>query len=94
MYTLSKLTQLTLLLTLLTTSLNGQESVNDENYNSAYMESYHAVHWSIYIPLGIYAAAAIFLGIADTKHDESFSHSRSDALGPMSDYSSRSFHSH
>lgn len=88
MLILRKLVTLTLLFALMATSLQGQDpdtgmnDNSDENTASAYQESVHAAHWSIYIPIGIYVAAAIFLGIADTKHSQYFSHSRSDALGP------------
>jgi hypothetical protein len=81
---------LTLFFAILTSSIQAQTPaqtpVQEESYDEAYMESYHSAHWSIYIPIAAYAAAAIFLGFADTKHSEHNAHSRSGALGPMENY--------
>ena len=88
-----KITTLTLLLAVATCSVQGQESTADcceaqaSCAESGYMESVHAAHWSIYIPIGVYVAAAIFLGIADTESSPNFAHSRSDALGPADSHS-------
>ena len=85
-----KMTILTLFFAIMTSSIQGQEPELEECYDSAYMESCQSAHWSIYIPIAAYAAAAIFLGIADSKHSEHYAHSRSDALGPAGN-SSESF---
>ena len=81
---------LTLFFAILTSSIHGQTPVQEENYDEAYMESYHSAHWSIYIPIAAYAAAAIFLGIADTTHTEHNAHSRLGGLGPIESYSGSS----
>jgi hypothetical protein len=93
MQNLRKLMTLTLLFALMASSIQGQENYyddQDENVSSAYQESVHAAHWSIYIPIAIYVVAAVYLGIADTHHSKEFSHSRSDALGPAGTSSSGS----
>ena len=82
---LHKLVTLTLLFTLVTTSVYGQNTSIQENedYSSAYMQSNYTAHWSAYIPLTIIVVAAIYLGIADTSSSQSSSRNSQDGLGSI-----------
>ncbi len=90
---------LTLLLTMTISSLQSQENnENDADYSSAYQESSHTAHWSIYIPISILVAAAIYFGIADQNDSRSDYYDSQDALGSIGNskringYSRRSGH--
>lgn len=82
---LRPLVALTLALTLVTSSMYGQDSYcqEDGNYSSAYVESSHATHWSVYIPIAILVGAAIWFGIADRSHDHHSSSDSQDGLGSL-----------
>lgn len=85
---LRKWVALTLLFTLVTTSIQGQDqnpyNQGDDAYSSAYMQSSHAAHWSAYVPITILVVAAIYLGMADQSHDySSHSSDSQDALGSI-----------
>jgi hypothetical protein len=83
---LHKLVTLTLLFTIVTTSIQAQDAddQSDENYSSAYVQSSHAAHWSVYIPIAILVVAAVYLGLADEKHSNDSSSSDSqDGLGSI-----------
>ncbi len=90
MLNVQKLVTVSLFFSLLTASIRGQEQAYDynyengqeNNYSAAYQESVYSAHWSIYVPLAIFVVAAAYLGYSDTKRADSYSHNRSDALGP------------
>lgn len=84
---------LMLFFAMMTTSIHGQEICNQEEDQSylqenescceAYMESSHTAHWSVYVPLTILVAAAIYFGMADKKNHEHPSSGSQDALGSI-----------
>lgn len=87
---------LTLVLTLTTSSINGQEPCcqEDESYSSAYMQSSHTAHWSVYIPIAILVGAAIWFGLADQKHESHDSNDSQDGLGSIANSKRRSSHNY
>lgn len=96
MHTLRKLTLLTLLFALVTTSIQAQEEdyspysydTQDENYSTAYQQGQRAAHWSAYIPLTAFVVTAIFFVLVDNHHTKSHSCS-----GTSGHYGSRSCYS-
>lgn len=81
---LHRLFILTLLFAFVTTSIQGQNSCCDEvtECGSAYTEGAQTAHWSVYIPIAILVAAAIWFGVADRDHSTD-SYGSQDALGSI-----------
>jgi len=76
----------TLVLTCAISSIHAQDSCQQEdgNFSSAYVESSHAAHWSVYIPIAILVGAAIWFGFADKDKDKGEdSNNSQDALGSI-----------
>jgi hypothetical protein len=92
MQKLRKFLMLTFFFVLVTHSVYGQPSNQEcENYvDSAYIQGSQVAHWSAYVPIAVFVAAGIFLGIADNNHKSSNSHASYDGLGPLESYSSYS----
>lgn len=87
---------LTLVLALTTSTIYSQEPYNQENesYSSAYMQSSHTAHWSVYIPIAILVGAAIWFGMADSKRDRHHSSDSQDGLGSIANSKRHSAPSH
>jgi hypothetical protein len=83
---------LTLLLTFATPSIHGQDPQyqEDATYSSAYMQSSHAAHWSVYIPIALLVGAAIWFGVADRNHECHDYNDSQDALGSIANSKRRS----
>lgn len=77
---------LTLFFTCTATSIQAHE-MDQEEYPScgeAYIQSSHTAHWSVYVPITILIAAAIYFGIADQKNrGHHHSSDSQDALGSI-----------
>lgn len=75
----------TLLFTLLTTSIQAQDSYDQENEaaGSAYVQSSQSAHWSVYVPITILVVAAIWFGVSDKNHDHSSYTDSQDGLGSI-----------
>jgi hypothetical protein len=83
---LHQLITATLVLTLTTVSVYGQDVYQEDAYNSdssAYIESSNTAHWSIYIPIAVLVGAAIWFGVADQHDPKHYLSDSQDALGSI-----------
>ena len=69
-------------MTLLMSSVHGQENIYQEalpeamitcESTPAYCEGIQAAHWSVYVPIGALIVAAVWLGFADKQHGDCYS---------------------
>jgi hypothetical protein len=76
---------LTIVLTLATSSIYGQDPCyqEDDTCSSAYMQSTNTAHWSVYIPIAIIVGAAIWFGVADHDSEKFDSSDSQNALGSI-----------
>lgn len=58
-----------------------QEKEEEEVCSEAYLQSSYTAHWSVYIPITLLVAAAIYFGLADQKHHDPSSSDPQDGLG-------------
>lgn len=76
----------TLLFTLLMTTIQAQDSYDqeDEAAGSAYVQSSQSAHWSVYVPITILVVAAIWFGVSDKDHNDHSKYTDSqDGLGSI-----------
>jgi|GEM_PF-3072480 len=82
---LHQLAALVLIVTFAAPSVHGQDlpPQEEEGCSSAYLQSRHAAHGSVYIPITILVGAAIWFGLADRNHKHDHSIDSQDALGSI-----------